>query len=328
MAGRARYVVTLAVSVAVLFAVVGLLLRDRVPVLAILSYMPVIPVTLVGIAWDAICRGRAWGRLRFGLVMTSLIVGSWFVLSMVGWQTPSATESPAYRIVQWNVRWGGADGAPSPGYEHVVRDVVATRPGVLLLSEAPRPQRLPVLIDALGDDWSWAMIEHKPGDRYFHRLVVCARWPVQKTGRWMLDGGVAMACVVAMPEGSLRVLMVDGDSSPLRDRRRLLAQVTALVREAADAGQPYHLLAGDFNTPGRSIGFEPLTSHGFENAAAYSGAWRATWPAWAPMLDLDHIWLDPAHIRLTRTQMTRSPWLDHRGIVMEIEPFAPQAGLR
>src|SRR5262249_61729444 len=66
-----------------------------------------------------------------------------------------------------------------------------------------------------------------------------------------------------------------------------------LSRRAGAGGKPIDLLAGAFNTPGRSVGFDAFAevAGGYRLASQAQRGWRGTFPAELPLLDIDHVWV-------------------------------------
>ena len=106
-----------------------------------------------------------------------------------------------------------------------------------------------------------------------------------------LPRGMAMSVTAEVRGRSLRLLVVNGESSPLQSRLPFLQAIAEACKEASALGRPYDFVVGDFNTPSRSIGFDELAAQGYRLAGRSSSGWRATFPAWLPVYDIDHVWL-------------------------------------
>jgi endonuclease/exonuclease/phosphatase family metal-dependent hydrolase len=125
--------------------------------------------------------------------------------------------------------------------------------------------------------------------------------------------------VIADVDGRrLRLLVVDGLSSPLRPRGPFLQAIAGACREADSTGRPYDLILGDFNTPSRSLGFDELDGIGYRLAGRSAFGWRGTFPAWVPVYDIDHVWLGP-EIHLGSCTFFHGPYTDHRGQVVRVQ---------
>jgi len=121
---------------------------------------------------------------------------------------------------------------------------------------------------------------------------------------------MSVACAVRGRD--VRILVVDGKSNPFASRLPFLRAVAELCRAAAEEGRPFDALAGDFNAPGRGIGFDSLTAQGYSLAGRSAAGWRGTFPSWLPLYDIDHVWLRPG-LRLRSCTLFTGAASDHRG---------------
>ena len=67
-----------------------------------------------------------------------------------------------------------------------------------------------------------------------------------------------MSVTVPVRGTSLRILVVDGRSNPFHSRLPFLAAIAQMCRVASEQGRPFDVVAGDFNTPSQSVGFDAL----------------------------------------------------------------------
>jgi endonuclease/exonuclease/phosphatase family metal-dependent hydrolase len=151
-----------------------------------------------------------------------------------------------------------------------------------------------------------------------YSLAVCSRWPVRLERETELPTGRAMLATVAAPGGDVRVLVVDGESSPFVRRTPRLRAASDICRAARDVGAPIHIIAGDFNALGRSVGFDDFRAAGYAPASASTRGWRATWPSPCPIYDIDHVWLSDA-IAVTGCELFTNTISDHRGTAVRIQ---------
>jgi endonuclease/exonuclease/phosphatase family metal-dependent hydrolase len=307
---------------ATLFAAAGgVLLRDRVAVLSALTYAPVPLIAAAGVMIDVWLRGRAWRRPRFGLSLTCVAVAAWHATGMIGWRSPAPAPpgSIPARVLQWNVRWGG--GSPTgitAAWARAIDAIVAESPDLVVLSEAPSPEHLRTLPDALGSRWSFSHFQHSATAVQWYRPAVVAPYPVTLVAEHALADAVGGEFVVAHPERALRVLAVDGPSAPWRDRRPMLAAVLQLAKRASADRAPFDLIVGDFNAPSRSIGFDAYAAAGFTDATSFSG-WRGTWRTPLPWLDLDHLFVRNDAWSVSACRHFTGPLrFDHRAIVCDL----------
>ncbi len=107
----------------------------------------------------------------------------------------------------------------------------------------------------------------------------------------MIGSGTIGKFRVADTEVTLLHWNVMGGGGPFRNQSRLpfLGAIDQICRDAAGAGRSFDVVAGDFNTPSRSIGFDALTAQGYTLASRAASGWRGTFPAWLPVYDIDHV---------------------------------------
>jgi endonuclease/exonuclease/phosphatase family metal-dependent hydrolase len=113
----------------------------------------------------------------------------------------------------------------------------------------------------------------------------------------------------------MRVLLVDAVVRPFSNRREMIDEVFELARETPEIPT---IVMGDFNTPTDSVWFDEVRNdydHAFEQAGR---GMLTTWPAPAPILAIDHVWLS----RQLRADCASIGWSwasDHRPIVVDLE---------
>jgi len=305
---------------AMVVVVAAQVIRDRNFVLAMLFYVPVWPVAAVAVLWDLLRLGRAlplrWLLLCLGIGLGIISVGMLWSPARV----PSAGESrPAITVLQWNVQWGGRYMQRS--LDAIVGEIQRHDPQIILLSEAPPQQWLMYTWNLNQPGWRYAVHEFKPGGEYWFRMTVLSRWPVRQTDYWRLPTGRAALFEVATPYKPIVVLMVDLESAPWLRREPSLLAIAQIVDQLIADGIRVDLIAGDFNAPARSLGFDAIlrSGIGFDRAAMWSGQWRATWPSQFPMWDIDHV-LIRRGIGVNSAGFFANPATDHRGQVVKILP--------
>ena len=228
----------------------------------------------------------------------------------IGKYGPADTE---VTLLQWNVLWGGGPFRSQRTWAAQRAEIMKRDPDIMILSELPPADWLEQLVDDIGPGANVVGIEHDPRSRYWFRLGVCSRWPIRLEKRMPLPGGVAMSvtCEVrgrrgAAPgrrwqEQSVSIATpLSGGRSPKSAARR------------PTEGRPFDVVAGDFNTPSRSIGFDALTAQGYTLASRSAAGWRGTFPSWLPIYDIDHVWLGPG-LRMRSCTLFTGPSSDHRG---------------
>ena len=118
---------------------------------------------------------------------------------------------------------------------------------------------------------------------------------------------------LATPVGTLSIVGVDIESSPFVWRKPSIDHVYEI---AAAKSHPVIIL-GDFNTPHTSALFGDFR-RSFQQTFEASGRGRiTTWPAFCPMLALDHIWLSEDFVPL-KTTTRRTGHSDHAMVLAEV----------
>ena len=311
-----RRLTALGLSAMLASALVGQAVRDRSAALALLLYLPVLPLGLVALAFDLACRGRAWPRPRFALGVlgaVGLVAG---LLPMVGLGA-GRTSGPGepVTVVQWNVQWGGGKARSPATWAAQRAAIVARRADLVLLSEAPPDDWLERLAADFGPDGRFVRLGNAPGDPYWFRLAVVARGPVTVERRLTVPAGAGVVVSAGVRGSNWRITLVDGRSDPRVWRTPFLRALADACGEASDAGRPFDLVAGDFNCVGRSLGFDDFRARGFRPASASTVGWRGTFPSVLPLYDIDHVWAGPG---VVACDLFRGPHTDHRGQVARV----------
>jgi endonuclease/exonuclease/phosphatase (EEP) superfamily protein YafD len=302
-------------------ALSGFLVRDRSAWLALPMYLPLAPLGLAAAGLDLARRGRGVARPRFILTAIGLAAFGCSRAEMIGrGPAASAPDDEAIRLLHWNVLWGGRPRADAT-WTSIEDDIVLNAPDVVVLSEAPPDARIESLRRRLGPEWASTRLEHAPRSSYWYKLVALSRWPVREGRRVAIRNGAALDVRIERPGRPLRLLIVDGQSRPTQLRTPMLQDVAAACRRAADEGEPYAALAGDFNAVARSLGFDAIRSAagGYEAASRYSAGWRGTWPMPLPIYDIDHVWVGSEHPVLGCTLFANLA-CDHRGQLVRFSP--------
>lgn len=308
--------VTTALLLAVVAGLAGYALRDRTIVSQLLMFIPLTAVSAALAGWTAIRRGMARGRRTgtLGIALTGLALG---LSESVGWQAPAAVPARAkpVTLVQWNVLWGGMN-VPRD-WPTAISKIVAARPDLVVLSESPDAARVDTLCQALGPAWRQAAWENTPRERYSFDLTVIAPAPLAIERQDDITGGKALTVKIG---AGLRVLVIDGLSGPTTPRLPRTNDVARLLNAATARDEPVDVVAGDFNTPARSLGFDAVEAADFDLASRRArGRWRGSWPVWLPLWDIDHVFISRRHA-VTSADLFSASGFDHRG---EIVTFVP-----
>ncbi len=298
---------------------IGQLLRDRSTATALLMYIPLPLLAGCALALDAAWRGRSLRWPRFGLTALAIAAAGWSAWWLIGSgrERPAAPGENQVSVLHWNVQWGGGLFRGPRTWAAQRAAIVAMNPDLIVLSEAPPRDWLDRLVADLGPGASLLSVHHDPGSPYWYRLAVISRRPLRQEPAPALPNGSALAVVAEVDGRQLRLLVVDGLSSPTRPRLPFLAAIAESCRRARANGRPFDLVLGDFNTPSRSLGFDELEALGYSLAGRSAAGWRATFPAWLPLYDIDHVWLSPGET-LASCRFFNGPHSDHRGQLVRI----------
>jgi len=296
--------------------VIGQLARDRNLLLNLLMYIPPAPVGAAAVVLDILTRGHALRSHfvpRFALAIFGTIAIASGIVPLLGLRPPDRTAADVIPVtlLHWNVQWGGRHRTES-AWEETAQRILSRRPDVIVLSEAPPETWLAHSLRRAGGEWHTAEIANDPGSHYWYRLIVCSRRPVHFDSRVPVRNGAAMAVTVDVEGRPLRLLVVDGISTITLSRTPFLSDVAA----ACETGAGYDVIVGDFNSVGRSVGFDAVrrADGSYRDASEYCGGYRATWPAPLPLYDIDHV-LVRAGNSVTHCEIFSSALLesDHRG---------------
>jgi endonuclease/exonuclease/phosphatase (EEP) superfamily protein YafD len=322
---------TAAALLVLALALTGQLVRDRTLVLAWLFYLPLLPLGLGAVLLDLLFRGRCLPRPRFGLAVLGLAAAAWsvFLLTGRGERDPPPAEARPITLLQWNVHWGGGKERSATGtWESLVADMRKRSPDIVVLSEAPprpehddpeRMERERRWVLDLFKDKGWSTVQRADAehDEYWWNLTVSSAWPLRVEYDAPITHGHVMAVKVEVPERPLRLLVVDGESDPRYWRVPFLNDVAELCRRGEAEGKPIDVLAGDFNTPSRSVGFDAFAevAGGYRLGSQAQRGWRGTFPTELPLLDIDHVWVRRG-LPIHDAELFSNWATDHRGQVV------------
>ncbi|MDM8560384.1 endonuclease/exonuclease/phosphatase family protein [Candidatus Parabeggiatoa sp. HSG14] len=321
----AKFWITIGTIFAILLAIIGHLIRDHVLILALMMYIPLLPLGLWTILLDLWQNGRSLPKLRFGLTLIGITLTIWGAIPMIGIGNAQTNIPPnAITLMHWNVKWGGI------GYDNYIenryngeewpsirKDIEQRRPEIVILSEPPQLDSwLTQLTEQLGAKWSMKRYRTKRNG-----FAVFSLWPLQFERFMEIRNGVAMSVVVTVRDQALRLLLVDGERSIRKIRTPLLTDIIQIVIEADKQGKPVDLIIGDFNAVSRSIGFDTyaVAAGGYQLAGKAYRGWRATWPSFLPLLDIDHVWIHK-RFQIFNVEMWHNFYTDHRGQMIYFKP--------
>ena len=302
----------------------GQMFRDRSAASAILMYLPLLPTSLAAMVIDLARSGRTLPRARFLLTLLGILGGACAAMPMIGSGTIGkfGLADTEVTLLHWNVMWGGGPFRNERTWAAQRAEMMSRDPDLIILSEPPPPDWLKRLTDEIGAGANVVGIDHERRSPYWFRLGVCSRWPIRREKGMLLPGGAAMSVTADVRGRAMRLLVVDGKSNPFQSRLPFLGAIDQICRDAAREGRPFDVVAGDFNTPSRSIGFDALTGQGYTLASRAASGWRGTFPAWLPLYDIDHVWLRPG-LRVRSCTLFNGAATDHRGQFVSLLLAAP-----
>lgn len=302
-------------------ALTGFFARDPSRWLGLLMCLP---LALIGFLTVIITVGfmkpasRPTHALLLATGLFSTVVGaSW----MIGWRTPAQPrpEDQRLRLLHWNVGWDGLALEGRTPWDDVGKEIIDKEPDLIILSEAPFKVPLYRKLDELpGRHFGLSVLSPGKMSHFFHTFVA-AKWPLYLE-RWVtIAGGGAAVVLVSHPARHLRILVVDGNSNIAHSRTPMLHGLAEACTRADKEGAPIDLIVGDFNAVSRSLGFDELSCSGggYQLASRFRGGWRASWPSWFPILDIDHVWARAGWLILGCRFFTNHA-SDHRGQVVEL----------
>jgi len=300
---------------------IGHLTRDIHLFLAWGFMLPLLPIALAALLFDLLMLGRAFprGRLLLGLMAT--FVGLWDASHLWNFHSspPPERERPEICVVQWNVRWGGKPWGRE-NWNTMKTQIVDSKPDIVILSEAPFEGTQ--LLEEMCKEQSWSIVRRgsEPEQPYVYQLAVCSRWPMVVEDDRDVANGHVMTVRVERSGQPLRVMVVDVESNPFSvPRRACFDEVYPLMEHYAAQGTPIDIVAGDFNTPGRSVALDRFPTLGYVSASRWVSGWRGTWPSECPLVDIDHVWIYRSW-RVQRCDMLDNPYTDHRGHHVRMQP--------
>lgn len=312
----AQRLITIVLIVTLIGGVVGYVARDRTIVTQLLMFVPLAPVGLVAFVWMLIQR-RTRARRRIAVLSIAIsgcVIGA---AEMIGWRDVARIpdDAPRLKMIQWNVLWGGMKAERD--WPKAAQRIRACAPHFVVLSESADKHRVKELCDSLGTNWQYALWHNEPHQRYTFNLAILAPAPIAVEQRISIPTGLAMIVQIDLQPTPIRVLIVDGLSAPGLSRTARTREVARLLKDEAAAGNPIDVVAGDFNTPARSVGFDEIedAAEGYALASRHSGGWRATWPAPLPLWDIDHVLISRRH-PITSVDLFTESGFDHRGQVV------------
>lgn len=277
--GRLRRLTPVFVGLLLLALVARYLWRDTRTWSAPASYA--FPLPLHFAAWLMLALLH-WGtgRRRAGMFLTAAVLTGvlWCMNTSRLRRDVEPARSDGPRVLLWNI--GHTGKVPSSLHELMVE----LEPDAVVLAEA----------ENLGAEGKAELTQRHAGFRIMecdHGVSCLVRGTMSLLQRAKLAERVSVSVLTATFErlpGEWRLCVTDIPPWPPVPRARHLDA----IRAAAGAG-PRTLIAGDFNTPLDSAGFDAwrrLYHHGLADCASWRGPLE-TWGFGVPVLAIDHVWM-------------------------------------
>ncbi len=304
-----------------ILGLLGQLVRDRTLLFTFLFYLPLIPIGIWAIVWDIGHKGRSL-PIPFSLSLLGLVAINWMTISMIGKEMPSGHHSAqtSLRLLQWNVRWGGksyrkywSDSDQRRAWPTLRKAIIKNKADIIVLNEPPQDKRLDRLVTQLGEGWQ--LIRHhkttglEDDPRKRNTMAILSRFPLQRHSLLDFHRGQGILATITYKSRPIHLLAIDGD----RNLRESKISFLTDVKKAVGKFMP-DIVAGDFNAPSRSIGFDGFEQlgNGYHLASRLSAVWRGSWIGFLPLYDIDHIWFSQ-RLKHKHTNFLFSWVTDHRG---------------
>jgi endonuclease/exonuclease/phosphatase (EEP) superfamily protein YafD len=316
----ARVVARAALLLLLVIGLVGHALRDRNLLLELMMYVPLVPVGLAVALADVLARGRCLPRLRFGALVAGLATAAWGTSLKLGGSPPSSSGQvsggSAVTVIHWNTRWGNPGGI-GPHLSAIVDKVRREAADIVVLSEAPNEAQVAWIRQQLGGTWTHVQHVNLYPNGYAIKLVVLSPWRLTHDGVSDITDGQVLFATADVNGRPIRVAVVDGRSEAWLPRRPRLRDALRVCQARQDVGQRVDVIAGDFNSLSRSIGFDAWREGGYTLASDVSAEWRGTWHRRLPLYDVDHVWLCPG-ATVIECDMFFEGASDHRGQTVRV----------
>lgn len=255
----------------------GQVLRDVHWISALCFYIPSAALVAMLLGGACLIRGTRLG-LRRALLLVLLIAPLVFEITVEnhggGRSVAPEPGQPVYRLAHWNVF------SARLGWASIRERLAATKADIFVLTEV-RDVPLEELRDEMGADYRLTV---------FADLAVLARGELTG-GEWLnRSKKLKVHHLTWHVDGhELSVIAADVGSNPLLPRDPQLRKLVAFMRE-----READLVAGDLNSPRRSLALDPLPV-GYRHAheAVGESRWSYTWPLPLPVLAIDHCMTGP-----------------------------------
>lgn len=205
-----------------------------------------------------------------------------------------------------------------------LQDLVPWQPDIVLLQEAPAPQELQKIAMQLYG----SIPGHWEGGSHcgllargliMNTLTGFQPESILATVQWTPGKFIEVGCVhLQRAETNVKLWSRDAFREHYNNRKSRSAELERLLSvQRLISRQHPAIIGGDFNAPAGDAVFDLLTDAGFRDAYAEAGSgWPDTYPNTAPMLRIDHLWVNSA-IHPVRAAAVETKNSDHRMVVCD-----------
>ncbi len=280
---------------------IGIVARDRDPLLIWLFYLPAPVVALAGFVWLTLTLRNRFRMLQlfvFATVVASLI--NVLIIDHRWHRPPDELPDNNIRILHWNTARGAL------GVSSIVQEIIDDIPDIILISEPPRSH-------AISD-----IASHALGMNHIHSaesMSLASHYPITFLGNIVLPSGAGWHAIVETDYGPLEVAAVDLVSHPTIDRRPAIQALTRWI-DARTNVAPL-VIAGDFNMRHDTASITPLKDRLDLAYLQHGRGWPYTWPAPFPVFMIDHMWIS-RDIRVNDYHLQRTRFSDHKRQIADV----------
>ncbi len=230
---------------------------------------------------------------------------------------PPVNGTPTLRIVSLNCRVG-------PANPNVFKDIESWQPDIVFLQESPYPQELEKfktrLFGKAESEWVGGPECSIVARGRIHNPIT--GWqPASVLGTVEFSPGkfIEVACVhLKGAETTVKLWRKEAWLSHYYNRQSRRVELSRLLGvQGFMSRQHPAIIGGDFNAPAGDAVFDLLRDSGFRDAIAEAASgWPDTYPNAAPMLRIDHLWVNPL-ITPVRAAAVKTLYSDHRMVVCD-----------
>lgn len=231
---------------------------------------------------------------------------------------PAAVDgSQPMRIVTINCKVG-------KGHPDALKDVEPWKPDIVFLQESPYPLELQKFTDRLygkgGGMWAGGPeCSIVARGRIHDPLTGWQPFSVLCRVEFAPGKFIEAACVhLQGAETTVKLWTKNGLLSHYYNRQSRRLELSRLLNvQGFMSRQNPAIIGGDFNAPAGDAVFDLLKDAGFRDSFAEAGSgWSDTYPNTAPMLRIDHLWVNP-RISPVRAAAVETVYSDHRMVVCD-----------